>query len=137
MGAFGGIYAGALLQAIFITQPAVAFVAGMVATTAAGGAGMLYAVRDKKGSGRVLALAPDGVVIGLPHGVRAYAWTAIGAFRDEERDLSDGSGRSFPHLIVVGSDGAEIGAIHEAWFDRPLALIVEVAESYRARFTSR
>jgi hypothetical protein len=137
MGAFGGAYAGAILQAIFVTNPALAFAAGVVVSSAAGGAGMLYLVRDKKGKGRVLALAPDGVVIGLPSGVRAYAWTAIGAFRGEERVLADGSGRSFPHLVVMGHDGREIGAIHEAWFDRPLTLMIEVAESYRARFTAR
>ncbi len=135
MGALGGVYAGAILQAIFVAQPAVAFIVGMASTTTAGGAGMLYLARDKKGQGRVLALAPDGMVIGLPQGVRAYGWQAIGGFRGEERVLPDGSGRSFPHLVVQGSDEREIGAIHEAWFDRPLDLIVAVAEAYRARFS--
>jgi hypothetical protein len=137
MGAFGGAYAGAILQAIFVTHPAIAFFAGVATSSAAGGAGMLYLVRDKKGQGRVLALAPDGVVIGLPRGVRAYGWKAIGGFRGEERVLSDGSGRSFPHLVVTAHDGREIGAVHEAWFDRPLALIVAVAEAYRSRFSKQ
>jgi len=137
MGAVGGAYGGAILMAVFASHPTLALVGSTITATIAGSVGMVRLAADKKGKGRVLALAPDGVVIGLPEGVRAYAWSALGAFRDEVRDVADGSGRSFPHLVVTGADGQEVGAIDEAWFDRPLAVIVQVAEAYRSRFTER
>jgi hypothetical protein len=83
----------------------------------------------------VLALAPDGLVIGLPNGVRAYPWTAIGRFLVEVRRVFvRGRARNDPHLVVHGEDGRLIGALHGEWFDRPLELIIAVAEAYRSRF---
>jgi hypothetical protein len=136
-GAFGGAYAGAILTAL-LSAPAAPVVLGSAALAAGAGlATTLYMGRDRKARGRVLALAPDGVVIGLPTGVRAYGWSAIRRFGVEPREVFvKGRRQKDPHLVVTGADGRLVGALHRDWFDRPLALIVSVAEAYRTRFTT-
>lgn len=137
MGAMGGLYGGGILMALLSSHPAIALLSGLITGGVAGAATMYHVTRDEKGTGRVLALAPDGVVIGLPEGVNVFPWHGLGAFRAEPRVAPGGSHQSFPHLIVVDAHGEEVGAIDETWFGRPLAIIVEVAEAYRSRFTER
>ena len=79
---------------------------------------------------RVLVLAPDGCVVGLPSGPRALAWKEIGAF-SENADVATGRAQ----LQVTLANGAIAGALDAAWFGAPLPLIVAVAEAYRQRQT--
>lgn len=135
MGAVGGLWGGSILATLIVTHPTLALVGSTAAATVVGAVGMLKLAGDRKGKGRVLALAPDGAVVGLPEGVGVYGWGQLGAFCEEERALPDAPHRSAPHLVVTDRDGGTIGAIDETWFDRPLSVIVPVAEAYRSRFT--
>jgi hypothetical protein len=133
-GGFGGLYAGLLLGGIWGMN-------GVIAC-AIGGAtvGSIFAIaatqpKDGKARPRVLALAPDGCVAGLPSGVRSFAWSELAPFRIEKRRLKvKGRMRTADHLVFQSPDGTELGAVHQSWFAESLELIVRVAEAYRARF---
>jgi len=135
IGIFGGVYGGMLLTAI-VGPVAWAFPAAMVAGAAAGAIGIWRLTEPRRSTGRVLALAPDGCVVGLPDGVRVWAWADLGPFETKSRSVWKGMvRREEAHLVILDGDGRELGAMHHSWFSRPLALIVEIAEAYRQRFS--
>ncbi len=99
----------------------------------AGAVALFDRLRPRYAPPRVLALAPDGCVIGLPGGARAFGWSEIAAFEASDY-VFDFERAAQPCLVVRGSDREPLGRIDADWFTRPLPLIVAVAEAYRARF---
>ncbi len=75
---------------------------------------------------RVLVLAPDGCVVGLPTGPESFTWSEIGGFQH----AGEGSGR---RLEVRRRGGEVAGSIDAAWFGAPLELITAVAQAYLNR----
>ncbi|MBX3246294.1 MAG: hypothetical protein KF901_03850 [Myxococcales bacterium] len=73
-GALSGLYLGVLAGAPLL--------ASVVAGTALGAITprVLAARRARRRDARVLVLAPDGCVVGLPTGPQAFAWSRIDAF---------------------------------------------------------
>ncbi len=92
---------------------------------------LLPALVRKRAKGRVLLLAPDGCVVGLPTGVRAFGWSEVQRFAAGQ----DWTPRvaSVSCLEVWCTDGSLAGRVDAAWFTRPLELIVAIAEAYRRR----
>ncbi|MCC7540285.1 MAG: hypothetical protein IT379_28965 [Deltaproteobacteria bacterium] len=130
-GLLMGGYAGAIAGAIFIEAlGSAAAIGGLASGAAVGaiGAAALVLKPAKGATGRVLALAPDGCVIGFRERVRALPWSDIMRFQD---GYIPETGR--PALVVVGSHGDVLGRVDEAWFSKPIELIVAVAEAYRKR----
>lgn len=94
---------------------------------------------------RVLVLCPDGCVVGLSDGVRAFAWEEVAGFR-EGAYLARGLFPTRRACLEIaggpdGDAGAEgvpvLGRVDAAWFGRPLPLVVSVAEAYRRRWGAR
>ncbi|MFK7985505.1 MAG: hypothetical protein AB8I08_05700 [Sandaracinaceae bacterium] len=83
-----------------------------------------WAFRRLSTPGRVLVLAPDGCVVGLPTGVRAFRWDEVADFRIETRGGVEG-------LSVFGSNGAHLGALGAQYVNGPLRLLAAVANTYR------
>lgn len=81
---------------------------------------------------RMLVLAPDGCMVALEGGARAFRWDEIGGFH-AEGDPTEQSKAGQSWLVVDASDGGRHGVIDGAWFGAPLPLIVAVAEAYRSR----
>jgi hypothetical protein len=81
---------------------------------------------------RVLVLAPDGCVCGLPEGVRTFAWPEIASF-----DVASPPGTGGGRLAIRGADGRLLGELDGSWFGAPLPLIRAVAEAYRTRVGAR
>ncbi|MEM9074336.1 MAG: hypothetical protein AAGE52_37930 [Myxococcota bacterium] len=129
-GGLAGLYAGAFsgsgLIAIGVAAAGVAVGASVPVFVASN----WRSVRARTRKPRVLVLAPDGCVVGLPTGPEAFDWPSIRHFRAGEQVAA---GRARPCLEVVRSDGRVAGRIDAAWFAQPLPLIVAVAEAYRAR----
>lgn len=133
-GGLAGLYAGALTG-----NPALAIgaaTAGVVvgASVPVAMASNWRSVRLRARKPRVLVLAPDGCVVGLPQGPRAFSWPDIAAFQ-ESTHQPPGREKSAPRrcLQLVLANGMVAGRIDAAWFAEPLELIVAVAEAYRKR----
>ena len=109
---------------------------GLAAGVAAGalafslGAVPLMLKKRPKVGGRVLVLAPDGCVIGLPAGPAAFLWPDVGGF---VLGATRRHNRSVPCLRIENREGELIGSLEGSWFGAPLRLIVGVAEAYRTR----
>ena len=73
---------------------------------------------------RVLVLAPDGCVVGLPTGVRALPWSDVTRF-------VVANGLRGPVLMIEGTGGTRIGAVHSRFLGGPIELIAAVANTYR------
>jgi len=81
---------------------------------------------------RMLVMTPDGCMLALEGGARAFSWAEIGSFDwSGDPTTQEKAGRSW--LVVDAPDGSSLGAIDGAWFGAPLPLIVAVANAYRAR----
>ncbi len=122
LGLYGGALTGSAMLAVVI--------AGAGATV---GAALPLAfarnwrsLRSRSKRPRVLVLAPDGCVVGLPTGPEAFAWSDIGGFHE----AVEGRGR---RLEVRRRDGSIAGSIDAAWFGAPLELITAVAQAYLKR----
>lgn len=83
--------------------------------------------RHKRQPARVLVLAPDGCVVGLPSGPAAFSWNQVSGFAVAR------SARGRQQLELNSSTGELLGAIDSAWFGAPLPRIVAIAEAYRSR----
>lgn len=130
-GSAGGM-AGLYLGAMVATGPvlAVAVVAGALfgAATPIAMSTNWRSVRNPRSKPRVLALAPDGCVVGLPSGPTVYSWPQVEAFC--ESTSPEPGHRS---CLEITTGGVVAGRIDAAWFGAPLPLIVAVAEAYRKR----
>lgn len=133
-GGLAGLYAGALTGIPLVAVGAAA--AGVVvgASVPVALASNWRSIRLRSRKPRVLVLAPDGCVVGLPQGPRAFNWPSVGEFR-ESNHQPPGRENSPPRrcLQLVLADGLVAGKIDAAWFAEPLELIVAVAEAYRKR----
>ena len=121
-GGLFGLYGGALTGSAVL-----AVAAAGVGVAAGAGVPVAFArnwrsVRGRSQRPRVLVLAPDGCVVGLPTGPEAFAWDQVGRFSAEGGAVQ-----------VTRRDGTVAGTIDAAWFGAPLALIVAVAEAYATR----
>lgn len=74
--------------------------------------------------GRVMVLAPDGIVASLEGQVRAMSWDQVAAV--EERAGA---------VCVTGVDGTTRG-LDTKWIDAPIPLLVAIAEAYRVRWSA-
>ncbi|MEM1416193.1 MAG: hypothetical protein AAGH15_14900 [Myxococcota bacterium] len=129
-GGLFGLYAGMLTgSGLMALGVAAAGAAAGASVPLAASNGLGFKRRNKRP--RVLVLAPDGCVVGLPSGPRAYDWPSIGAFRAGEHVLPGRAPRACLEVELEG--GAIAGRIDAAWFGDPLPLIVSVAEAYRLR----
>lgn len=133
-GGLAGLYAGALTgnPALAIGAAAAGVVFGASVPVAM--ASNWRSVRLRARKPRVLVLAPDGCVVGLPQGPRAFSWPEVASF-GESTHQPPGRESATPRrcLQLVLSNGLVAGRIDAAWFAEPLELIVAVAEAYRQR----
>ena len=133
-GGLAGLYAGALTgnPALAVGAAAAGVVVGASVPVAM--ASNWRSVRLRARKPRVLVLAPDGCVVGLPQGPRAFNWPDVAAF-SESSHSPPGRENSPPRkwLQLTLADGNVAGRIDAAWFAEPLELIVAVAEAYRKR----
>jgi hypothetical protein len=91
-------------------------------------------LRKRRTRPRVLVLAPDGCVVGLPSGPRAFSWPEVARFEAGAQPMPQKPlGPARPCLDVYLQGGECAGRIDGAWFAEPLELIVAVAEAYRVR----
>lgn len=127
LGLYVGIFGGPVSAAI---GASVGFASGAAIPVGFGSSWRSAPFRRKRP--RVLVLAPDGCVIGLPEGPRAFAWPEVGRFSEATLPTSK-SAR--PALQLQLADGQIAGLLDESWFGAPLPLIVSVAEAYRQRNT--
>ena len=127
LGLYVGIFGGPALAAVGAT---VGFASGAAIPMGFGSSWRSAPFRRRRP--RVLVLAPDGCVIGLPEGPRAFAWSEVGGFSEAELPTAR-SAR--PALQLRLAEGQVAGLLDESWFGAPLALIVAVAEAYRKRNT--
>lgn len=129
-GALAGMYAGTFLSGGIL--PLVVAGCGIAgAITPVFVADSWRTLRKNASSPRVMVLAPDGCVVGLPSGPAAFAWSDVGAFSNAKSEATNRQ-----ELSVVSGEGEPIGSIDAAWFGEPLDLIVAVAEAYRRRVTA-
>lgn len=136
-GGLAGLYAGALTG-----NPALAVGAAVAGVVVGAGVPVALAsnwrsVRLRARKPRVLVLAPDGCVVGLPQGPRAFSWPSIATFRESTHQppgRENATARRCLELVLA--DGNIAGRIDAAWFAEPLELIVAVAEAYRQRQTA-
>ena len=132
-GGIAGLYAGALSGSVGLS------VAGASVGALTGAAAPVLlgpnwrSVRARRRRPRVLVLAPDGCVVGLPSGPAAFDWPSLRGFSASEEESLREPERPRPCLEITGADGRVVGRIDAAWFTRPLPLIVGVAEAYRRR----
>jgi hypothetical protein len=82
-------------------------------------------VRDRRR--RVLVLAPDGLVVGLPEGVLALEWHELAPIGIDE--MEPGRGLAFRDRDLLA-----IGFLHESWIAAPLERVAAIAEHYRTRY---
>jgi hypothetical protein len=83
---------------------------------------------------RVLVLAPDGCVVGLPGGVQAFGWRSVERIATGDVDAPSPESRpDDDYLWVLGHGQLVRAKLHRDWFTRPVALVAQVAEAYRAR----
>lgn len=132
-GGLAGLYAGA-----FTGSPLVALAVAAAGATVGAGvpialSSSFESLRARRRRPRVLVLAPDGCVVGLPSGPEVFAWPNVARFSAEEHPPPGRASPLRPCLAVHLSDGRVAGTIDAAWFAEPLALIVAVAEAYRGR----
>jgi hypothetical protein len=133
MGLLIGAYAG----------PVAAMVGAAVGAAAgfAGGSRLVYWVNSRSAAARrarVLVLAPDGCIAGLPTGVTAFDWSELAPLTLEKRHIRyNGGDHHDPHLVYRSAGGEDLGAIHQGWFAEPLELIVQVSEAYRRTFGAK
>ena len=128
VGASAGFFLGALIPGM------------IVYTLGAGGAiGAAFPSVGRRlwerrpGRKRVLALTPDGCVVGFAFGVRAFTWSELSAFALVDAPLQGQTHPRVPHLEVRGEDGTPLGRIAASWFDGPMPVILATAEAYRLR----
>ena len=133
-GGLAGLYAGAF------TGSALLAIGVALAGATVGAAVPVFltskwrATRSRHRRPRVLVLAPDGCVVGLPTGPEAFGWGDLARFGvGEAPPPGKPSAPPRPCLEVVRADGSVAGRIDAAWFAEPLSLIASVAEAYRAR----
>ena len=134
-GALAGALGGVMIHPDPFTIVAVAFLGGALPTLLGRRARRPRLRLTGRPKHRVLVLTPEGAVVGLPDGVRAFSWTELQRFergRYEFRAFGDVR-EERDCLAVVERSGRVIGRIDAAWFDAPLDLIVAVAEAYRER----
>ena len=133
-GGLAGLYAGALTgnPALAVGAAAAGVIFGASVPVAM--ASNWRSVRLRARKPRVLVLAPDGCVVGLPQGPRAFSWPDVAAF-SESKHQPPGRENAPPRrcLQLTLADGNIAGRIDAAWFAEPLELIVAVAEAYRKR----
>ncbi|MEO0323442.1 MAG: hypothetical protein AAF447_10830 [Myxococcota bacterium] len=130
-GGLFGLYAGMLTGAGAVALGVAAAAGAAAGATLPVAASKSFGFRRRSRRPRVLVLAPDGCVVGLPTGPRAYGWGQIGAFRAGEHQLPGLRPRLC--LEVELASGQVAGRIDASWFGDPLELIVSVAEAYRKR----
>jgi hypothetical protein len=83
---------------------------------------------------RVLVLAPDGCVVGLPGGVQAFGWRSVERIATGDVDAPSPESRpDDDYLWLLGYGQLVRAKLHRNWFTRPVALVAQVAEAYRAR----
>lgn len=132
-GGLAGLYAGALTGSLLGTLGLAlggAVVGGALPVVVARN---WRSVRRRSSRPRVLVLAPDGCVVGLPTGPQAFGWPEIEGFTAGTAPVPHQPTIRRPCLEVVRRGGQIEGRIDAAWFAEPLPLIVAVAEAYRAR----
>lgn len=133
VGGLAGLYAGALTGNPLVALAVAATGATVGATVPVALSSSFESLRARRRRPRVLVLAPDGCVVGLPSGPEAFAWSEIARFAAEEHAPTGSPTSMRPCLAVRLTDGRMAGAIDAAWFAEPLPLIVAVAEAYRRR----
>lgn len=74
---------------------------------------------------RVLVLCPDGCVVGVRGGPKAFSWSEIGKFELENNAI-----------VLRDRNGGQLVALQASYFGAPLSLVCAVAESYRERHQS-
>lgn len=122
LGLYGGALTGSALLAVAVAGAGAAIGASLPVAFARNWRSLSRRSRRP----RVLVLAPDGCVVGLPTGPEAFAWTEIGEFR------ASGAGGDL-RLEVRRRGGELAGSIDAAWFGAPIALITAVAQAYLSR----
>lgn len=122
LGLYGGALTGSAMLAVAIAGAGAAVGAALPMTFARN----WRSLRSRSKRPRVLVLAPDGCVVGLPTGPEAFAWQDLGGFHE----AIDGRVR---RLEVRRRDGSIAGSIDAAWFGAPLELITAVAQAYLER----
>jgi hypothetical protein len=122
LGLYGGALTGSAMLAVVIAGAGAAVGAALPMAFARN----WRSLRGRSKRPRVLVLAPDGCVVGLPTGPEAFAWSDIGGFQE----ALDGRVR---RLEVRRRDGSIAGSIDAAWFGAPLELITAVAQAYLDR----
>ncbi len=131
-GSYGALILGAIAQ--LPTDLGVAFALGSGLVGAIGGVGVGAFHRRPKPPDqrpRVLLLAPDGCLCAFESGARALPWSEVTEF-------ALGVSPRDPNLLalhVIGPVGSH-GAIDLHWFDVPSEVVQEIAEAYRANYTS-
>ena len=128
LGLYGGALTGSPLVAVLVAGAGAAAGASLPVAFARN----WRSLRGRRSRPRVLVLAPDGCVVGLPTGPEAFAWDELGGFREAHQEVNQTSRRC---LEVRRRDGTLAGAIDAAWFGAPLPLIVAVADAYAKRQT--
>ncbi len=133
-GGLMGLYAGTLAGSGLVAGVGAAFGALSGAATPVLLGPNWRSVRERRRRPRVLVLAPDGCVVGLPTGPEVFDWPSLRGFgAGEEVSLRDPEEAGRPCLEVTRADGGVAARIDAAWFTQPLPLIVGVAEAYRRR----
>lgn len=131
-GGLAGLYLGTMVASGPVIAVAVAAGALFGAATPVATSANWRSVRNPRSKPRVLVLAPDGCVVGLPTGPTAYAWPDVDSFRESTSTQTNGRNC----LEITTATGVVTGRIDAAWFGAPLPLIVAVAEAYRKRHTA-
>jgi len=122
LGLYGGALTGSALLAVAVAGAGAAVGASLPVAFARNWRSLSR--RSKRP--RVLVLAPDGCVVGLPTGPEAFAWPELGGFQH--------AGESGARRLEVRRRGGELaGSIDAAWFGAPLELITAVAQAYQGR----
>lgn len=132
-GGLAGLYAGAFSGSPLVALAVAAAGATVGASVPVALSSSFESVRRRRRRPRVLVLAPDGCVVGLPSGPRAFAWDEVARFAAEETPPPGRLAPLRPCLALHLVSGETAGAIDAAWFAEPLPLIVAVAEAYRTR----
>ena len=122
LGLYGGALTGSALLAVAIAGAG----AAVGATLPVAFARNWRSIARRSKRPRVLVLAPDGCVVGLPTGPEAFSWAEIGEFQH----AGEGSSR---RLEVRRRSGEVAGSIDGSWFGAPLELITAVAQAYLGR----
>lgn len=119
LGLYGGALTGSAMLAVVIAGAGAAVGAAVPMAFARN----WRSLRSRSKRPRVLVLAPDGCVVGLPTGPEAFAWSDLGGFQE----ALDGKVR---RLEIRRRDGSIAGSIDASWFGAPLELITAVAQAY-------